>query len=90
MSKSVSRKLDLVSRVTIHVFAGEVLFAALLAASGSKAFAPTFAVLLTFLAVIQVMAALGACRRAPSSSLTEWDGVTWLLLVATGALLFAR
>ncbi|MFC2251856.1 hypothetical protein ACETRX_19640 [Labrys portucalensis] len=42
---------------------------------------------------------LPCCRRwrrsglvagRPSSSLTEWDGIAWLLLVATGALLFLR
>lgn len=90
MSHSVPKKLDIVSRVTIHVFVAEVLFAALLAACGSKAFAPTFAALLALFAVLQAMAASGARRRAPSSSLTEWDGIAWLLLVATGALLFLR
>ncbi|WP_448950714.1 hypothetical protein [Labrys neptuniae] len=88
MSISVAKKLDLVSRVTIHVFVVETIFAVLLAAAGPKAFASTFAVLLLFLAVLQTMGALGAHRRAPSSSLTEWDGVSWLLLVAAGTYLF--
>lgn len=90
MSISSTGKLDLVSRVTVHVFAAEVLFAALLAASGPKAFAPTFAALLSVLAFVQGLAALGARRRAPTTSLTEWDGIAWLLLAATGALLFLR
>ena len=87
---TVLKKLDLVSRVTVHVFAGEIVLAAALAAASPRAFMPTFSVLLVFLALVQALLALGAKRAPPAASLNEWDGVSWLLLVATGCCLLAR
>ena len=90
MAKSVLKNLDLVSRVTVHIFVGQIAFAAILAASSSKGFMPTFSLLLVSFAIVQAVLALGARKRPPASSLTEWDGVSWLLLVAVGCYLLYR
>jgi hypothetical protein len=90
MAKSILKKLDLVSRVTIHIFVGQIVLAATLAVASPTGFMPTFSFLLISLAVMQALLALGARRRPPASSLTEWDGVSWLLLVAVGCYLLHR
>ncbi|MDQ0396480.1 hypothetical protein [Labrys monachus] len=90
MKTSSSPRLDLVSRVTVHIFIGQLTIAAIMAASSPKGFMPTFSVLLAFFAFIQVLLALSGGRRPPAGSLTEWDGVSWLLLVATGCHLLCR
>jgi hypothetical protein len=90
MKISVLQRLDLVSKVTVRIFVGQLVIAAIMAASSPKGFMPTFSIMLAFFATIQALLALGARQRPPAGSLTEWDGVSWLLLVATGCYLLYR
>ena len=87
MATSKSYKLDLVSRVTIYVFVGQLVLAAILASVSPTGFTSTFVRLLMFYAIVQTLLGFGAKKRAPATSLNERDGVLWLLLVATGCLL---
>ena len=87
MAASRVSNLDVVSRVTILIFLGQLLFGGLLAFLSPKGFSLTFAGLLLFSAAIQTFLALCAERRPSASSLNEWDGISWLLLVATVCLL---
>ena len=90
MPSPLLQRLDLASKVTIHIFAGQLAIGAIMAALSPKAFMPAFGLVLLYFAAIQSMLALGARQRAPATSLTEWDGVSWLLLVATGCFILAR
>lgn len=90
MARSALKRLDLVSRVTIRIFIGQLVLAAIMAATGPKGFMPTFAAVLVIFAIVQTIQAAGVKQRPPASSLTEWDGVSWLLLVATGCHILAR
>jgi hypothetical protein len=90
MITSAFKRLDLVSKVTIRIFLGQLAFAAVMAAPSPKGFIPTFTVTLLFFAIIQSALALMAARRPPAGTLSEWDGVSWLLLVAMGCYLLSR
>ncbi|WP_413989912.1 hypothetical protein ACMDCR_28935 [Labrys okinawensis] len=89
MTTFTIRKLDLVSRVTVHIFIVELVSAAFLAASSPTGFLSGFTSTLVMIAVLQALLALAARRRPPAASLHEWDGVAWLLLVASGCHLLA-
>jgi hypothetical protein len=88
MTTFTIRKLDLVSRVTVHIFIAELVAAAVLAASSPTGFLSGFTTTLVMIAVLQALLALTARRRPPAASLTEWDGVAWLLLLASGCHVF--
>ena len=74
------RKLDTVSRVTIHIFLVEVALAAL-AASLTDNFATTFGFALLVLATLQFIACL-ASRPPRHRGLSEIDGAIWLVALS--------
>jgi hypothetical protein len=80
------RRLDTVSRVTVHVFMIEVAMAAF-AASFAESFVATFTFALLALATLQFLAA--ATSHPPQQSgLDELDGALWLTALAFGAQVF--
>ncbi|GLS22631.1 hypothetical protein GCM10007874_56510 [Labrys miyagiensis] len=89
MTTFTIRKLDLVSRVTVHIFIFQLIVATVLAISSPTGFLSGFTSTLVLMAVLQALLALAARRRPPAGSLHEWDGVAWLLLVASGCHVFA-
>jgi hypothetical protein len=70
-------KLDVVSRVTFHLFAAEVAIAAILAWFIGE-FHSTFSLILFAFAVLQALAA-AASHSPPPRGLNEWDGAVWLV-----------
>jgi hypothetical protein len=74
------RRLDTVSRVTIHIFIGEVALAAL-AASLADNFATTFGFVLLVLATLQLFARL-ASHPPRRRGLSEIDGALWLVALS--------
>ena len=84
MTTFTLRKLDIVSRVTVHIFIIELVTATVLGASNPTGFLSGFTSTLVMMAVLQALLALVSRRRPPAGSLHEWDGVAWLLLVASG------
>ena len=83
MTPAKIHHLDVVSKVTIHLFVMQVALAALMASLSPAEFTQSFAVILAGFAVIQTFVAAAAASSAPTRhALTEWDGVSWLAFLA--------
>jgi len=82
------RRLDVVSRVTVHLFVMQVMLAAVFAYLSLDGFQESFAVMLTAFAGIQALFAFTAAPTPSRQALTEWDGVSWLACLALAFYLF--
>ena len=87
MTPAKTHRLDVVSKVTIHLFAMQVVLAAVMASLSPAEFTQSFALILAGLAVIQTLFAATAAPAPVRNSLTEWDGVSWLVFLS---LVFAK
>jgi|EndMetStandDraft_2_1072991.scaffolds.fasta_scaffold409960_1 hypothetical protein len=78
------RQLDIVSQVTILMFAVQVVLAAILAYLSPAGFQHSFALILSAFAAIQALLAANAEPAPSRHTLNEWDGVSWLVFLAMG------
>lgn len=82
MTPAKTYRLDIVSKVTIHLFVMQVVLAVVLASLSPAAFPQSFARVLAGFAAIQTLFAATAAPVPSRHALTEWDGVSWLVFVA--------
>jgi hypothetical protein len=76
-------RLDIVSLVTIHVFIFQVAVSAAFALITTN-FASTFAIVLFFCGIAQMLSAVSA-QRIDGGALNEWDGALWLFALSLAA-----
>ena len=76
------RQLDVVSKVTIHLFAMQLVLAAVMASMSPAEFTQSFALILAGFAVIQTLLAATTAPSPTRHALTEWDGVSWLVFLS--------